>query len=273
MVFFIVLTGVVYFLNGTRFSLAADVVSVVKSEGIVARIVPEQTLFTISNMAPGNRETAQLTIFNEGTLDFSYMMNAELSGGSQALYNILDLQIYRSDGKQLYAGKMQGLKSMELGTLSASGSETLDFFIGFPIECGNEYQNLNLLIKFVINVTERPLQLQVVWEPPLEKSDVNVRRGRIMPIRFHLEDNGVYDTVKRDLTLVISGVDEFNNPVEYVFMVSQGTLLWQSTSSKPQYELPLLDTGKYPMKAGSYYSGTVKYGNFTLGTTQFKSGK
>ncbi|PKM81512.1 MAG: hypothetical protein CVU89_08420 [Firmicutes bacterium HGW-Firmicutes-14] len=223
-------------------------------------------------MAPGNSETACLTVYNEGQIGFSSTMRVTLADGSQILFDVLDLMITDADGNRLYTGKLKGLQNTELGTLNGGQSESFYFTVGFPAECGNEYQNLNALINFVIEAAESPFLLQVLWEPPLEVSDVNVREGTIMPVRFHLENNGEYDTVRRGLDLIISGVDGNDSPVQYIFSVTEGTLLWKESPQKPYYELPLLDTRIYPLKSDSYYTATVKYGDLVLGTTRFKSG-
>lgn len=260
-----------FFTNKLTFSMAADVVNS-GTDGVVMRTEPEKTLFTIGNMVPGEQRNAFLTAYNEGQLDFSYNMTASLYNGSEELFEVLDLKVTGNDGKQIYLGKLKDLNKITLGDLSYGKNELLCFTIGFPAECGNEYQNLNAIINFLINATECPKLLTVVWEPPLDKADVDSRKGGIMPLRFHLLNNNVYDTDKRGVDLVLKGVNAFDQPVEYIFKVTDGTLLWQA-GQHPQYELPLLDTEKYPVKPDSYYTATVKYGEMVLGTTQFKSGK
>ncbi len=270
--FSILIAGFYFFTDMQTFSMAADVVNI-GLEGVVSRTNPEKTLFTFENMAPGNQKSAYLTVYNEGQIDFLYPISASMESGSEMLYNVLDLKIQGSDGSSLYTGKIKDLKDIPLGNLSPGTMERLHFLIGFPIDCGMEYQNLNTAISFLLNAQECIFTGKVVWEPPLDEADVNVRNGGIIPIRFHLENNGIYDTVKRGLDLIITGQDIAGQPVVYIFRVQDGTLIWQATSQKPHYELPLLDTQNYPVKPDTYYTATVKHGDRVLGSTRFLSGK
>lgn len=236
---------------------------------------PSSGFLQALNMAPGDRLSENLTVVNQGTLDFSYNISAVKQSGDDPLYNVLDLTILDKSGNPLYAGKLKDLKDLALGILGPNIEDMFKFQISFPAECGNEYQALNVATTFVLNAKEHPDYLQngeILWDPPLEKPDVAVRHGTIMPIRFHILKEGVLDTVKRGIELVISG-ENAGEHVEYIFKVTDGTLGWKEHGlNKPHYVL-LFNAENYPVDTDTYYTATVKYGEQVLGKTMFKSGK
>jgi len=209
-------------------------------------------------------------------VDFSYDITAVKESGSELFYNVLDLEIKDSAQNILYSGKLKDLNHLVLGVLGAGGTETFNFTVRLPAESGNEYQRLGAGVTFVLDAMEHPPYIEgggVVWDPPLERPDVHVRRGVIMPIRFHLINNGTYDIVKRGIDLVITGVNDAGRPVKYVFGTADGALEWEEHGlHKPHYVL-MFDAEKYPVKPGAYYTATVKYGDQVLEpATMFKSG-
>jgi len=237
---------------------------------------PSSSFINAPNMTPGQQVTAPLTVKNEGTLDFSYDIDAVMENGSDMYFNALDLVIKDSTQNILYNGKLKDLNNLVLGVLGAGGTDVFDFIVGFPGECGNEYQGLSTGVTFVLDAVEHPPYIEgggVVWDPPLEKPDVHVRKGVIMPMRVHLIKNGTFETVKRGIDLIITGVNNEDQPVKYTFSVTDGTLEWEEHGlHKPHYQL-MFDAEKYPVKLDTYYTATVKYGDQILEPqTKFISG-
>ncbi|MBU7005672.1 hypothetical protein [Phosphitispora fastidiosa] len=237
---------------------------------------PSSGFISAPNMAPGQQAAAPLTVKNEGNLDFSYDIEVVMENGSEMYYSVLDLVIKDSAQNVLYNGKLKDLNDLVLGVLGAGGTDVFDFQVGFPAECGNEYQGLSTGVTFVLNAVEHPPYIEgggVVWDPPLEKPDVHVRKGMIMPIRFHLVQNGTFEIIKRGVDLVITGVNDAGQPVEYIFSVVDDTLEWEEHGlHKPHYRL-MFDAEKYPVKLDTYYTAAVKYGDQKLEPqTKFISG-
>lgn len=230
----------------------------------------------VNNIAPGAKYSAEMTVKNEGQHDFSYDISATKESGADLLYNILNLDIVDGNNRTLYTGKLKDLSNTALGVLAKGSQDVLKFTVEFPKEAGNEYQGLSTSSTFTLTAKEHPPTLTgngVIWDPPLEKPDVDVRCGRIMPIKFHLvNSDGTLDTQKRGVDLLVSGVNEAGNSVEYRFSVPDGTLEWEGSLEKPHYSL-LFDTEKYPEKAGTYYTVKAMYGEQVLGSTTFINGK
>lgn len=239
-------------------------------------ISPTSSFLNAPNMAPGDWASAPVTVNNEGEVDFSYDVTAVKEGGSDLYYDTLDLKVLDQNGNLMYSGKLKDLQNLVLGVLGKGGNSTFNISVGLPLEVTNEFQALGSKVTFVFTATEHPPYIEggeIVWDPPLEKPDVHVRRGNVMPIKFHLVSNGTFDTVKRGIDLYITGVNDSGEPVKYVFSVADGTLEWEEHGlNKPHYSL-LLDTEKYPVKFDTYYTATAKLGSQVLGSTQFKSGK
>lgn len=240
-------------------------------------IFPTSNFLTAPNMAPGDTVSADLTVKNEGQLDFCYDISAQLDATNDETYNIYDvadLQI-KQGTIILYSGKLKDLSKAPIGVLGSQKTDVLNFSVTFPAESGNEYQGKSAEVTFVLNAVEHPPTIadgKIVWDPPLEKADVHVRAGKIMPIRFHIvKEDGAFDNTKRGIDLVISGVDNSSQAVEYRFRIADGTLGWDGQLAHPHYELHF-DAEKYPVQLDTYYTATVKYGEQILGSTQFKSG-
>lgn len=232
---------------------------------------PTSGFFQAANMFPGKRIRADLTVQNIGQYDFSYNIAVRKDSGDDLLFNKLLLVIEDEYGP-LYQDNLSTL-SKDLGVLVKGGTKVLKFRVELPSDSGNEYQGLITSVTFILNATEHPGKIigEVVWDPPLEKPDVHTRQGEIMPISFHLVNDGRFDTVKRGVDLVITGIYE-GISVQYMFSVPEGTLSWDGSLQKPHYQLHF-DTGQYPVDPDTYYTATVIYGDEPLGTTRFKSGQ
>lgn len=235
---------------------------------------PASGLLKAPNMYPGKRVTADLTVKNEGQLDFTYDISAVKNSGHDLLFNGLKLEIRNGEGLVLFSGNISSLQNTAVGVLGKGGTDILTFTVELPANTGDEFQGKVLDLTFLLKATEHPPYIgggDIIWEPPLEKADVNVRKGEILPVRFHLIKDGTYDLVKRGIDLIITGVNSAGQPVEYTFSTVNGTLGWDGSLQKPHYEL-MFDAGKYPVNPDTYYTATVKCSDQTLGSTVFKSG-
>jgi len=110
---------------------------------------PEKVLFDVSNLKPGDWATRTLTIKNGGTQNFNYLFSAKLNSGSKDLYSELLLTITDENG-ELYKGKLSDFNKLGARSLKSGSKEDLTFTIEFPASLGNEFQNLNCEVEFII---------------------------------------------------------------------------------------------------------------------------
>ncbi|WP_338655123.1 hypothetical protein V6B14_03260 [Sporosarcina psychrophila] len=116
-------------------------------------ISPNDTLFEISNMKPGDWAPRTITVQNVGSKDFAYQMQLENSG-EKKLFNELLLEI-KVDGKELYQGKLAAFKSLPARKLTRGSGENLDITIRFPEHLGNDFQGLGAAFVFTFTAEGR----------------------------------------------------------------------------------------------------------------------
>lgn len=118
-----------------------------KAENDVAiSLSPNEKLFDITNMKPGDWAPRTLTVRNSGDADFVYQMQLQNSG-EKKLFNELMVEIKAGD-IELYQGKLAELKSLPERKLISGSEENLDITIRFPEHLGNEFQGLSSAFVF-----------------------------------------------------------------------------------------------------------------------------
>lgn len=103
---------------------------------------PQGVLFDATNIKPGDKFERKLTVKNEGELDFYYQSESKKVSGSDKLFNQLLLEVFDSEGNNLYEGSLAGFKGFEARFLPSFEDEELTFIAEFPEESGNEFQGL-----------------------------------------------------------------------------------------------------------------------------------
>lgn len=116
-------------------------------------ISPNDILFDISNMKPGDWAPRTMTVKNFGGKDFTYQMQLQNSG-EKKLFNELLLEI-KVDGKELYQGKLAAFKSLPARKLTRGSGENLDITIRFPEHLGNDFQGLGAAFVFTFTAEGR----------------------------------------------------------------------------------------------------------------------
>lgn len=114
-------------------------------------IPPEDPLFSIMNIAPGQTIEKSVVVHNDGDADTSILAKGiKTSSEGEALDTILELSIHES-GSLLYQDTLSTFFQQSdtlgvmLATLASDASETYDFSITFPASAGNQYQSANLM--------------------------------------------------------------------------------------------------------------------------------
>lgn len=113
---------------------------------VVIGLSPEDNLFDISNMKPGDWAPRTIAVQNSGNKDFVYHMELQNSG-EKKLFNELLVEIKAGD-TELYQGKLADLKSLPERNLTSGTEENLDITIRFPEHLGNDFQGLTSAFVF-----------------------------------------------------------------------------------------------------------------------------
>ena len=118
-----------------------------KAENDVAiSLSPNEKLFDITNMKPGDWAPRTLTVTNSGDADFVYQMQLQNSG-EKKLFNELMVEIKAGD-IELFQGKLAELKSLPGRKLISGSEENLDITIRFPEHLGNDFQGQSSVFVF-----------------------------------------------------------------------------------------------------------------------------
>lgn len=121
------------------------------SDEVVIERYPDEAIFRLENMKPGDFAYRTLTIQNNHDRNIIYTMQLE-NQGDITLYNELLLQITFMDEIVFY-GKLKDYKGINDRLLIAETEEMVKFELKFPEELGNEYQGLRA--EFILDFTAR----------------------------------------------------------------------------------------------------------------------
>ncbi|MBU8566247.1 LPXTG cell wall anchor domain-containing protein [Virgibacillus pantothenticus] len=119
-------------------------------EEIAFDVTPDDVLFDVHHMKPGDWAPRIVTIKNQGTDPFQYNMKVESQGGIK-LYNELYLEVTEED-RSLYDGKLKDFTSMEARRLAPKCKDEITMTVRFPKELGNEYQGMETNFSIVFTV-------------------------------------------------------------------------------------------------------------------------
>lgn len=122
-----------------------------KENEVVIDRYPDEAIFSLENMKPGDFAYRTLTVQNNQDLDLLYTMKLE-NTGELKLYNELLLQV-SFDDETVFNGKLKDYQGMNDRLLHARSEEILEFYLKFPEELGNEYQGLRA--DFIIDFTAK----------------------------------------------------------------------------------------------------------------------
>lgn len=122
---------------------------------------PSNSIFSATNMVPGDSITRTVEVQNSGTADFTYTITAsDENAPSNALWTDLTngLQITAADGStQLYSGPISQLTQVSTGvTLGPGAAQTLTFTVSLPTSADNSLQGLSDSILITLKATQLP---------------------------------------------------------------------------------------------------------------------
>lgn len=138
----------VVFLIQPESAFAASITIVGDNLGI--SIVEDSPLFTVENMAPGDKERSLLTIRNDGNAEFLFTIQSNMESGDESLFENLVVSVENDSGTVIYFnGPISEMDVARIGPIPPGGEKQMGLSVYFPSELGNEYQNLSLSIEFI----------------------------------------------------------------------------------------------------------------------------
>ena len=119
-----------------------------------AEELPNQMLFQIENMKPGDWTTEKFTVSNKRQENTHYLLASRFSGGSKKFYNQLQLTV--KQGKDtLFHGQLADFQGFGVKTLDTGEKTQFEFRIDFPYESGNEFQGLVTHFDILVQAEDR----------------------------------------------------------------------------------------------------------------------
>ena len=119
-----------------------------------AEELPNQMLFQIENMKPGDWTTETYTVSNKRQENTHYVLASRFSGGSKKFYNQLQLTV--KQGKDtLFQGQLADFQDFGTKKLGTEEETQFEFRIDFPYESGNEFQGLVTHFDIVVQAEDQ----------------------------------------------------------------------------------------------------------------------
>lgn len=119
-------------------------------------VTPATSVFNLSNMSPGVWNEKGLTVKNSGTLNYNYLLGAEITNSSEdsfKLFNSLWTEIYSSDNALIAADWLSSLKT-DTRLLESGDSEKITIKIKLDDNVDNSYQDLAASFNLVFDATQ-----------------------------------------------------------------------------------------------------------------------
>jgi LPXTG-motif cell wall-anchored protein len=126
-----------------------NIPSAFAQDEIVLDIKPNEVLFDVDNMKPGDWAPRTVIVQNNGSKAFNYVTTLQPAKQSMKLFNELLLEVEDSRG-ELYNGRLADFKQLKPRELNPSKEEEISFTVRFPVYLGNEFQGLdaNFILRF-----------------------------------------------------------------------------------------------------------------------------
>lgn len=109
-------------------------------------ISPNETLFDVIDMKPGDWATRSVIVRNTANEKFEYTFNVDDQSGEK-LFNELMLEVSDVHG-ELYNGRLKDFKQIDSRSLDSLSEEELTMTIRFPEHLGNDFQGLDTHFSF-----------------------------------------------------------------------------------------------------------------------------
>lgn len=114
-------------------------------------VYPNDKLFDLENMKPGDWAPRNIQIENHGEEAFEYQVHTE-SIGDEKLFNQLKVQVKYVE-TVIFEGHLKDFNHIDPKLLEANEADDLEITLFFPEELGNEYQGLQAHFNIIITAT------------------------------------------------------------------------------------------------------------------------
>lgn len=224
---------------------------------------PANGFLIAENLAPGDKKTSILNVYNNGNLDFNYSVSSRIESGDKEFFDTITLSVYDGLGK-LYEGSLDGLNQFPLGTIIKAGSKNLTITAELPLETGNGAQGKSATVAFDFTAIGHEEQIPTAgcFEPPFSNRNFTLHQKSTVPIKFHLRDDSgnLQSSLQNNVRLEITGPGVNSGTVKYVFAVPNGTLKFHQEVGEPHYQARF-STFDFPVKTDGAYSAKVYVDN------------
>lgn len=172
------LASIVLCFSVTGFTVAAEEEN---EQEITINILPEDVLFDIPNMKPGDWAPRTVVIQNNGDMEFEYVTTLRNESESEKLFNELVLEVSDGEG-ELYNGKIADFNALSARFLAPSNEEELRFTVRFPEHLGNEFQGLAAQFSLIFSAEGNQSDTdEVVSEGTIGSGDSDASGGSRLP--------------------------------------------------------------------------------------------
>jgi len=109
-----------------------------------------------------------------------------------------------------------------------------------------------------------------VFEPPVSNVKFVLKKGRIVPIKFHIVDClGAIINEQRNVNLEVTGPAPSGDTSTYIFSLADDTLKFDPFEWPPHY-VAIFDSKSYPVIHGECYAATAKEDGAPIGSIRFE---
>lgn len=126
---------------------------------IIINISPEDMLFDVDNMKPGDWAPRTAIIQNNGATAFEYVTTVRNDSETEKLFNELLLEV-SDEEEELYNGKLADFNGLSPRSLEASNDEELTFIVRFPTGLGNDFQGLAAQFSLIFSAAGEESQME-----------------------------------------------------------------------------------------------------------------
>lgn len=106
------------------------------------------SLFEVTNLAPGDVIVSTIKVINSGNDDFHYFMSSIAQDDGELLFRALEVEIKDSHHLVLYQGMLSELEQYSLGDMLGLEKETLTISVSLPRGAGNDLQGQETQFSF-----------------------------------------------------------------------------------------------------------------------------